>query len=160
FKLAIVAGVLLVVAAIVIDPPAGLAALPVLGEAVGGEGVLAITAEGTGITAADLGWTGVYSTTLGSLGLSAMQASEGPGGGGSGAGGELATGARREIRVAEITGGEVQGAPGEPGMIVTEPGVGSTDVDVIGGDGEYIAVGGPAKAADLARLGSRLRILK
>jgi len=38
--------------------------------------------------------------------------------------------------------------------------VGSTDVDVIGGDGSYIAVGGPAKARNLAKLGQKCQILK
>jgi hypothetical protein len=71
-----------------------------------------------------------------------------------------AVGAAREERVADITGGKVQGVPGEQGLKVSEPNVGSTDVDVVGPNGEYIVVGGPAKAADLSRLGSRLRILK
>jgi hypothetical protein len=37
--------------------------------------------------------------------------------------------------------------------------VGSTDVDVIAGNGDYVAVGGPAKASDLADLGHRLGML-
>jgi uncharacterized protein YukE len=80
---------------------------------------------------------------------------------GTGSGDDAAAiGAAREEKVAEITGGKVQGVPGQQGLKVTEQGVGSTDVDVIGKDGEYISVGGPAKAQDLASLGSKLRILK
>jgi hypothetical protein len=43
---------------------------------------------------------------------------------------------------------------------VVQPGVGATDVDVIGAGGEYIAVGGPAKARNLAHLGQKLSILQ
>jgi hypothetical protein len=46
------------------------------------------------------------------------------------------------------------------GMLVTRPGVGTTDVDVIGPNGEYIGVGGSAKAMNPSRFGSRLSILK
>lgn len=69
-------------------------------------------------------------------------------------------GAARELRVAQLEGGEVQGRPGEPGLKVTQPGAGTTDVDVIGGDGAYVAVGGPAKAANLSKLGQKLHILR
>jgi hypothetical protein len=78
----------------------------------------------------------------------------------SGVGDSAAVGAARETRVADITGGTVVGEPGAPGLKVVEPGVGSTDVDVMGPHGEYIAVGGPGKALDLSRLGSKLRVLK
>jgi hypothetical protein len=71
-----------------------------------------------------------------------------------------AIGAAREKKVAELTGGKVQGEPGQPGLKIVEPGVGPSDVDVIGKDGEYIAVGGPAKAGSLSDLGRKLRILK
>jgi filamentous hemagglutinin len=40
------------------------------------------------------------------------------------------------------------------------PGVGSSDIDVLGPAGEIIAVGGPAKAKDLSRLGQQLKIQK
>ncbi len=70
-------------------------------------------------------------------------------------------GAAREQRVAELTDGTIpSGEPGKPGMKVTKPGAGTTDVDVIGGDGSYIAVGGPAKARNLAKFGEKCHILK
>lgn len=70
-------------------------------------------------------------------------------------------GGAREVRVAELTGGHIpSGEPGKPGMEIVRPNVGRTDVDVIGGDGSYIAVGGPAKAAKPAETGSKLGILK
>jgi hypothetical protein len=72
-----------------------------------------------------------------------------------------AVGAAREERVAELTNGRIpSGAPGKMGMKITQPGVGSSDVDVIGSDGSYIQVGGPAKAKNLAKLGQKLNILK
>jgi hypothetical protein len=46
------------------------------------------------------------------------------------------------------------------GLKITMPGVKSTDVDVIGGSGEYIAVGGPSKANNLSGLGASLKVLK
>lgn len=64
-----------------------------------------------------------------------------------------AVGAAREEKVAELTNGRIpSGAPGKMGMKITQPGVGSSDVDVIGSDGSYIQVGGPAKAKNLAKL--------
>jgi RsiW-degrading membrane proteinase PrsW (M82 family) len=70
-------------------------------------------------------------------------------------------GAAREQKVAELTDGTIpSGAPGKPGMKVTKPGAGTTDVDVIGGNGSYIAVGGPAKARNLAKFGEKCHILK
>lgn len=56
-----------------------------------------------------------------------------------------AKGAAREQTVAELTGGTVIGSPGGEGLIVTDKFGKSTDVDVIGPEGEFIAVGGPAK---------------
>jgi hypothetical protein len=56
--------------------------------------------------------------------------------------------------VAELTGGRVAGD-----AKVTLQGVGSTGVDVIGKAGEFIGVGGPAKAGDLADFGRKLQIL-
>src|SRR5207302_10152332 len=70
-------------------------------------------------------------------------------------------GAARELEVAELTDGTIpSGAPGTPGRLVTRPGVGKTDIDVIGGDGSYIQVGGPAKAFKPADFGRHLSILK
>lgn len=70
-------------------------------------------------------------------------------------------GAARELKVAELTDGYVpSGAPGTPGRLIVRPGVGKTDVDVIGGDGSYIQVGGPAKALNAAKFGQKLSILK
>jgi filamentous hemagglutinin len=37
---------------------------------------------------------------------------------------------------------------------------GGSDIDVIGPDGSLIAVGGPAKAKDLGKLGTQLKVLK
>ena len=70
-------------------------------------------------------------------------------------------GAAREQKVAELTDGTIpSGEPGKPGLKVTKPGAGTTDVDVIGSDGSYIAVGGPAKARNLAKFGEKCHILK
>jgi hypothetical protein len=70
-------------------------------------------------------------------------------------------GGAREKKVAELTDGRVpSGEPGKPGIKITQPGAGTSDVDVIGGDGSYIQVGGPAKAKNLAKLGQKLNILK
>jgi hypothetical protein len=68
-------------------------------------------------------------------------------------------GAKRENRVADLTNGQVQGEPGGPGLIVRTA-TGRTDVDVIGSDGSYIAVGGPAKANNLSALGTHLKVLR
>ncbi|MDX9723789.1 MAG: hypothetical protein RBU37_23775 [Myxococcota bacterium] len=65
-----------------------------------------------------------------------------------------AKGRIREESVAELVGGTVSREK------ISAEGVGSTDVDVIGPSGEMIAVGGPAKANDLAKLGQKLNILK
>jgi hypothetical protein len=74
------------------------------------------------------------------------------------AGGAAATsasiGAAREADVAQMTGGQVVRAP------IVEPGVGRSEIDVIAGNGDYIQVGGPAKAKKLAELGHDLRVLK
>ncbi len=63
-------------------------------------------------------------------------------------------GGARETKVARLTGGHVpSGEPGKPGIKITQPGVGSSDVDVIAKDGSYVQVGGPAKANNLSKLG-------
>ncbi len=71
-----------------------------------------------------------------------------------------AAGAVREVRVAELTGGRVAGTAGKGDYWITRPGVGKTDVDVIGPNGEYIAVGGPMKANKRSDFGSATSILK
>jgi hypothetical protein len=63
-------------------------------------------------------------------------------------------GTAREESVAKLVGGKVSREE------ISEPNVGSTDVDVEGPNGELIAVGGSMKASNLADLGLRLRILK
>ncbi|WP_244097992.1 filamentous hemagglutinin N-terminal domain-containing protein [Burkholderia ambifaria] len=83
-------------------------------------------------------------------------------GSGSGTGGQGATnlsgdaarlaGQNRETSVANIVNGSVSGEK------VAVPGLGSTDIDVVGGNGNLIAVGGPAKANNLGKLGQELRI--
>ncbi len=74
--------------------------------------------------------------------------------------GTAAVGARREQIVAEKIGGKVVTDRYGVGKKIIEPNVGSTDYDVLGPDGSYNAVGGPAKAMDLSRLSEKLRILK
>lgn len=68
-------------------------------------------------------------------------------------------GAAREVAVAALAGGRLAGAAGE-GLKITVRGLGSTDIDVIGKAGEFIAVGGPAKALKPAELGHHLKVLK
>ncbi|WP_196485948.1 DUF637 domain-containing protein, partial [Burkholderia territorii] len=71
-----------------------------------------------------------------------------------GQGGDAArlAGQNRETSVANIVNGSVSGEK------VAVPGLGSTDIDVVGGNGNLIAVGGPAKANNLGKLGQELRI--
>jgi RHS repeat-associated protein len=71
-----------------------------------------------------------------------------------------ALGAAREAYVAKLTGGTVATDENGVGMLVTRPNVGKTDVDVIGPNGEYIAVGAPAKALSPSQFGKSLSILK
>ncbi len=68
--------------------------------------------------------------------------------------GAAAKGLARESQVAQQVGGTVSRQK------LIAKGVGSTDVDVLGPAGEYIGVGGPAKAADLSRFGRQLQVLK
>jgi filamentous hemagglutinin len=65
-----------------------------------------------------------------------------------------AKGLAREEAVADLVGGAVSRQK------LTVKGLGSTDLDVLGKAGEYIGVGGPAKAGDLSRFGRQLQILK
>ena len=62
-------------------------------------------------------------------------------------------GAARAQQVADLVGGKVANQP------ITVPGVGSTDIDVIAGDGSLVEVGGPAKALDLSGFGTQLKVL-
>jgi filamentous hemagglutinin len=62
-------------------------------------------------------------------------------------------GAAREQRVAELVGGKVVRKR------VKVKGLGSTDIDVLGPNGEFIEVGGPAKAK-LNTFGKQLQRLK
>ncbi|WP_240159191.1 MULTISPECIES: hemagglutinin repeat-containing protein [unclassified Burkholderia] len=68
--------------------------------------------------------------------------------------GDLArlTGQQREEAVAKIVNGITSGEK------VAVPGIGSTDIDVVAPNGDLIAVGGPAKANNLGKLGQELRI--
>ncbi len=73
----------------------------------------------------------------------------------------LAVGYQREVRVAELTHGRVMSTePGRPGTLIKGKSGRETDVDVIGGDGSYIAVGGPAKARSLKDTIENLEVLK
>jgi hypothetical protein len=61
-------------------------------------------------------------------------------------------GGLREQTVAELAGGTVLGEPGGPGLIIrshVDQVLRETDVDVLGPDGEFIAVGGSNKGRDL-----------
>jgi filamentous hemagglutinin len=62
------------------------------------------------------------------------------------------TGQQREETVANIVNGATSGEK------VAVPGIGSTDIDVVAPNGDLIAVGGPAKANNLGKLGQELRI--
>ncbi|MFJ3464517.1 hemagglutinin repeat-containing protein [Achromobacter spanius] len=64
------------------------------------------------------------------------------------------TGQQRESAVASIVSGSVSGEK------VVVRGLGSTDIDVVGANGNLVAVGGPAKASNLGKLGQELRIYK
>ncbi|MDR7380932.1 polymorphic toxin-type HINT domain-containing protein [Promicromonospora iranensis] len=71
-----------------------------------------------------------------------------------------ALGLSREERVARIVGGKLaKNAKGQD-IKVSVDGVGSTGLDVLGPNGEYIFVGGPAKAKNPAAFGQKLQISK
>jgi filamentous hemagglutinin len=61
-------------------------------------------------------------------------------------------GQSREASVANIVNGSTSGEQ------VAVLGLGSTDIDVVAANGDLIAVGGPAKANNLGKLGQELRI--
>ena len=69
-------------------------------------------------------------------------------------------GLAREERVAKIVGGKVAKGPDGQDINIKVDGVGSTGLDVIGPNGEYIFVGGPAKAKDPAKFGHALNVSK
>jgi hypothetical protein len=71
-----------------------------------------------------------------------------------------AVGLSREQHVAQITGGEVARGPGGQDIKITMPNVGASGIDVIGPNGEYIFVGGAAKAKDPSKFGRALQISK
>jgi hypothetical protein len=62
-------------------------------------------------------------------------------------------GLTREATVAELTGGTVSREK-------LSTAAGSTDLDVLGPNGELIMVGGPAKAKDLGNLGRNIKVYK
>jgi hypothetical protein len=104
------------------------------------------------------GATGAVGAVAGSIGQTAhMSVAGGPSGGGaapnSGAD-AAAKGLARESQVAQQVGGTVSRQK------LVAKGIGSTDLDVLGPAGEYIGVGGPAKASDLSRFGRQLQVLK
>jgi hypothetical protein len=66
----------------------------------------------------------------------------------------------REQHVAELTGGEVARGPDGQDIKITMPNVGASGIDVIGPNGEYIFVGGAAKAKDASKFGRALQISK
>src|SRR5689334_10448603 len=67
-------------------------------------------------------------------------------------------GLSREQFVAQAIGGRVARGPDGQDIKITMPNVGSSGIDVIGPHGEYIFVGGPAKAKNPADFGKKLRI--
>lgn len=72
-------------------------------------------------------------------------------------------GAAREREVAEMIGGTVVGEPGSVGLPLykyDKPNEIGTDVDVIGPNGEFIAVGGAAKARDIEKFRDKLILLQ
>ena len=149
---------LILLSLLVLFPPGGLAVV-----VAGGGGLLSgtLTTEAA-LTATALGGAGVLLMAAGAAGGGAPDT--GGTGGNSDAGSRPSSddvGGAREQKVAELTSGRVpSGAPGKPGIKITQPGAGTSDIDVIGGDGSYIQVGGPAKAKNLAKLGQKLNILK
>jgi hypothetical protein len=69
-------------------------------------------------------------------------------------------GLSRERYVAQLTGGEVARGPDGQDIKITMPNVGASGIDVIGPNGEYIFVGGAAKAKDPSKFGRSLQISK
>ena len=68
-------------------------------------------------------------------------------------------GIAREIEVAKILGGKRARDGSRDLKVFTKSGNGIR-IDVIGGQGELVLVGGPAKAGSLGELGDRMKTLK
>lgn len=77
--------------------------------------------------------------------------------GGRAAGG---IGLRREEYIAKLVGGTVAKDDKGQDIKIVMPNVGSSGLDVIGPNGEYIYVGGGAKAKDPSKFGKALKINK
>jgi hypothetical protein len=71
-----------------------------------------------------------------------------------------ALGIRREEYVAQLVGGTVTKDAKGQDIKVVMPGVGTTGLVVIGPNGEFIFVGGAAKAKDPSNFGKLLKISK
>ncbi|MER5891089.1 hypothetical protein ABT160_45370, partial [Streptomyces sp. NPDC001941] len=69
-------------------------------------------------------------------------------------------GLKREDYIAKLVGGVVAKDEKGQDIKIVMPGVGSSGLDVIGPNGEYIYVGGGAKAKNPAKFGSALKINK
>ncbi|MFK8851071.1 hypothetical protein [Streptomyces sp. Ac-502] len=80
-----------------------------------------------------------------------------PSGGGHDTGG---VGLKREEFIAKLVGGKVAKDANGQDIKIEMPNVGSSGLDVIGPNGEYIYVGGGAKAKNPAKFGSALKINK
>ncbi|GAA2349050.1 hypothetical protein OKJ48_22625 [Streptomyces kunmingensis] len=72
----------------------------------------------------------------------------------------VALGLRREEYVAQLIGGVVSKGPNGQDIKIVMPNVGSSGLDAIGPNGEYVFVGGGAKAANPAKFGKALKINK
>ncbi|MFE8604556.1 RHS repeat-associated core domain-containing protein [Archangium violaceum] len=124
--------------------------------AIAAGGVLVVTGTAVGIDAVADVRKGFEVLQMANQSRSGGGGSSASGGGGMSPGAAAAAkGAAREQRVADLVGGRVSRDP-----IRTR--YGSSDIDVIGPNGELIAVGGPAKAGkngDLSKLGTQLKIL-
>ncbi|NVH74002.1 filamentous hemagglutinin N-terminal domain-containing protein [Paraburkholderia sp. JPY432] len=97
---------------------------------------------------------GTQAATVPSTPLAAAAAAAGKGAKATNTSGDAArlVGQGRETSVANIVNGSISGEQ------VAVPGLGSTDIDVVAANGNLIAVGGPAKANNLGKLGQELRI--
>ena len=69
-------------------------------------------------------------------------------------------GLSREKYVAQMTGGQLARGPDGQDIKITMPHVGSSGIDVIGPNGEYIFVGGAAKASNRSKFIQKLHISK
>jgi hypothetical protein len=78
----------------------------------------------------------------------------------SGANDANALGLSREEHVAQITGGQLARGPDGQDIKITKPHVGSSGIDVIGPNGEYIFVGGASKAGNRSKFIQKLHISK